>query len=233
MLVHTPTPKEKILGDKPRSLQLLGAGRRASTPRSQVRAVRRDLSWLALNHDVGSPRELEHVTGYLQTRQSEPCTRNAFRRAHTAIAFAMEVAGVEPTSKFTATQVYSIIQKEILANALPGKPTKQATRMLVVMLSTLEDVVVNAASPVYQRIYAWFILVQSWETLRFDDHRGIKPKDVSFFGGSMSALLTRSKTLGSDRAVNSRQVYINGCCCLEKRERLEEGWESVENGRRL
>ena len=36
MLVHTPTPMGKILGDKPGSLQLLGAGRPASTLRSRV-----------------------------------------------------------------------------------------------------------------------------------------------------------------------------------------------------
>ena len=40
--------------------------------------------------------------------------------------------------------------------------------------------------------------MQSWGTLRFDDHRGVKPGDVSFVGGSLSARLTRSKTLGSD-----------------------------------
>ena len=43
-----------------------------STLRSRVRAVRRYLNWLALNHDTGYPREFEHVTGYLQGRQSEP-----------------------------------------------------------------------------------------------------------------------------------------------------------------
>ena len=85
-LVHTPTPVVKIFGDKPGSIQLLGAGRRASTLRSRVRAVRRYHIWLALNHDVGYPRELEHATGYLHARQSEPCTRNALwgaiRRLH-------------------------------------------------------------------------------------------------------------------------------------------------------
>ena len=224
MLVHTPTPMGKILGDEPGSLQLLGAGRRASTLRSRVRAVRRYLTWLALNHDVGYPRELEHVTGNLQARQTEPCTSNALRGAHTATAFMEEVSGVEQASKFTASQVYSIIQREILANTLPGKPAKQAPRMLVMMLSMLEDVVVNVASPVCHRTFAWWILVQSWGTLRFDDHRGIKPEDVSFIGGSMSALLTRSKTLGSDRAVNSRRVYVNSCSSFQKREWLEEGW---------
>ena len=113
MLVHTPTPMGKILKDKPGSIQLSVAGRRASTLRSRVRAVRRYLNWLALNHDVSYPRELEHVTGYLQARQSEPCTRNALREPHTAIAFLEEVAGAEATSKFTASQVHSIIQQAI------------------------------------------------------------------------------------------------------------------------
>ena len=50
---------------------------------------------------------------------------------------------------------------------------------------------------------------KSWGTLRFDDHCGIRPTDVSINGGSMSARLTRSKTPGSDRAVSSRKVFIN------------------------
>ena len=133
-----------------------------------------------------------------------------------------EVSGVEQASKLTASQVYSVIHREILANTLPGKPAKQAPRMLVTMLSMLEDVVVNAASLIYNRIYAWWTFVQSWWTLRFDDQRGIKPEDVSFTGGSMSALLALSETLGSDRAVSSRRVFINSCCFLQKRKWFEK-----------
>ena len=95
----------RILGERPGSIQLLGAGRRASTLRSRVRAVRRYLNWLALNHDLGYPRELDHVTGYIQARQSEPNTRNELRAAHTAIAFMEEVAGVEQSEKLTGTGV--------------------------------------------------------------------------------------------------------------------------------
>ena len=71
--------------------------------------------------DGGHQRELDHVTGHLLARQSEPCMRNALRGAHTAIAFMEEVAGVEQSKKLTGTQVYAIIQKEILANTLPSK----------------------------------------------------------------------------------------------------------------
>ena len=102
---------------------------------------------------------------------------------------------VEQSAKFTGTQVYSFIQREILANTLPGRLSKQAPRMLIGMLLMQEELIMNEASLVYHRIYAWWILVHSWETLRFDDHRGIRPKDVSFVGGSMSARLTRSKIL--------------------------------------
>ena len=128
MLVHTPTPMGRILGDNPGSLQLLGAGRRASTSRSRLRAVRRYSNWLALNHDVGCPCELDHVTGYSLARQSEPCTRNALRAAHTAIALMGEVAGVEQSRNFTGAQVYAIIQKEILADTLPCRPSNQAPK---------------------------------------------------------------------------------------------------------
>ena len=62
-------------------------------------AVRRYLTCLALNHDVGYLKELERVTGYLQARQTEPRTRNALRGAHTAIAFIDEVSGAEQASK--------------------------------------------------------------------------------------------------------------------------------------
>ena len=96
---------EGFSGNDAGSIQLFGAGRRASTLRSRVLAARRYLNWLALNHDLGYPRELDHVTDYFLARQSEPCTTNALRGAHTAIAFMEEVAGVEQSEKLSGTQV--------------------------------------------------------------------------------------------------------------------------------
>ena len=112
-------------------------GQAWSTLRSRVRAVRRYLNRLALNHDTGYPSKLEHITGYLQARQSEPRTRNALRGARAAIMFMEEVAGVGQSAMFTGTQVCAIIQREILANTLPGTLSKQAPRMLIGMLSML------------------------------------------------------------------------------------------------
>ena len=85
------------------------------------------------------------MTGYLQARQSEPWTRNALRGAHT-VTF-VEVARVEQSAKLTASQLYAVIQKEVLAN----------TTKMVVMLPMLADVVTNIASLVYHRKNAWWI----------------------------------------------------------------------------
>ena len=79
MLAHTPTPIFTLLAAQPSNLQLLGAGRRAATLRSRVRAVKRFLDWLAVSHAKGYPTDLHDFTGYLQARQSEPCTRGALK----------------------------------------------------------------------------------------------------------------------------------------------------------
>ena len=119
-------------------------------------AARRPVKQVARVSGVkSSPRtlltqaELEHMTGYLQARQSEPCTRNALREPHTAMAFMEEVAVVEPSDKFTTSRVYAVIQEELLANTIPESPATQAPRMMVCELAKLEEDIVDVASPIY------------------------------------------------------------------------------------
>ena len=131
MLTRTPTPMGALLASQPSNMQLLGAGKRASTLRSRVRAVKRFLDWLALTNSKGYSTSLEDFTGYLQARQSEPCTRGALRGAHKALVFLEEVAGVTSEAKVTTTSVHLIIEMELLASSLPGRPSKQAPRMLI------------------------------------------------------------------------------------------------------
>ena len=89
-------------------------------------------NWLALNHDVGYPRELEHVTGYIRTLYTE-CTWKKFRVLN------------RPQSLQRLRSIRSSKEK-FLPIRVPGNPRSKAPRMLIVMLSMLEDVVKNAAS---------------------------------------------------------------------------------------
>ena len=229
MLSNTPTPMGALFAAQPSNLQLLGAGRRAATLRSRVRAVKRFLDWFAVSHAKGYPTELQDYTGYLQARQSEPCTLGALKGAHKALVFMEEVAGVTAQARFTTGSLYQVIQKELLANSIPGRPTKQAPKMFMSMLAALEELTVNNKALPYYRVYAWWILLQSWGTMRFSDHRGLKPTDVQVTGNSMSAKLTRSKTTGDDKDVAFRMVHISSCCFLVFPSWLSTGWSLLKS----
>ena len=62
------------------------------------------------------------------------------------------------------------------------------------------------------RMYAWWMLVQNWSTLRFSDHRGVSPSTVNVTGSAFSAELTRPKTVGADKSIGSRPLTIASCC---------------------
>ena len=220
-----------LLAAPPSNLQLLGAGHRAATLRSRVRAVKRFLDWLAVSHAKGYPTKLHDYTGYLQARQSEPCTRGALKGAHKALVFMEEVAGVTAQARITTSSLslYLVIQKELLANSIPGRPSKQAPRIVMSMLAALEELTVDDKALPYYRVYGWWILLQSWGTMRFSDHRGLKPSDVQVTDNTMSAKLTWLKTTGDDKDVAFRMVHISSCCNLVSPSWLRTGWTLLKS----
>ena len=120
-----------------------------------------------------------------------------------------EVAGVTAQARIMTSSLYLVMQKELLTNSIPGRPTNQPPRMFMSMLAALEELTVDDKSLPYYRVYAWWILLQSWGAMRFSDHRGLKPSDVQVTGNTMSAKLTRSKTTGDDKDVAFRMVHIS------------------------
>ena len=92
MLTRTSTPMGTLLASQPSNMQLLGAGKRASTLRSRVRAVKRFLERLALTSGKGYAGT--HRLASLSRAHGEPC------RVHTkALVFLEEVAGVTSEEK--------------------------------------------------------------------------------------------------------------------------------------
>ena len=67
--------------------------------------------------------------------------------------------------------------------------------------------------------------MQSWGTLRFSDHRGIAPAQVTVDEQGFTASLTHSKTLGSDRSVTMRLVVVNRACFVQRPEWMTTGWK--------
>ena len=97
------------------------------------------------------------------------------------------------------------------------------------MLAALEELTVDDKSLPYYSVYSRWILLQSWCTMRFSDHRGLKPSDVQVTGNTMLAKLTRSKTTGDDKDVAFRMVHISSCCYLISPSWLRTSWTVLKS----
>ena len=73
------------------------------------------------------------------------------------------------------------------------------------------------------RVYARFYLVQAWNSLRFDDHRGVEVALLKRRSESLSGVSTRSKTHGPERVEERKAVYLDRGCWLTER----GGWTSA------
>ena len=163
----------------------------------------------------------------MQVRLSEPCVRGALKLTHSAYVFMQEVAGIN--SKLTEDALYTVSKKELLVAALPGCQPRQAPRYTAVLLAALEDTVTSAEAPKYWRITAWWLLLQSWVTLRFDDHRGILPGEVVMDDKGFSARLTRSKVSGPDKHLNYRLVVVVPDAYVQHKTWLTTGWQLLQS----
>ena len=104
----------------------------------------------------------------------------------------------------TRRQIYEIIYKEVLSAAAPGQTFNRAPRIYVSMIAALERLIMKEEASPCPRVFSWWMLMQNWRTLRFSHHKSIKPMSVHV---TFSALLTRSQTIGRDKAVRSLTAH--------------------------
>ena len=226
LLRSTDTPMGKLIRENPSNIQLLGGGRRAGTLRSRVRSVQKFLGWLIASHGISFPVHWRQLTEYLQVRYSEPCVRGSLKLVHSSFVFLQEVAGIE--DKLTDSAMYVVALKELMSQASPGKHPRQAPRFPTILLAAFEDVVLSDDKPVFLRVLSWWLLVQSWGTLRFDDHRGLLPRDFVVTSTGLQARLTRSKVSGSDKHLNFRSVIIHPSAYIQRESWLSVGWKLLQ-----
>ena len=228
LLRSTDTPMGKLIKENPSNVQLLGGGRRAGTLRSRVRSVQKFLGWLTVSHGISFPIHWRQLTEYLQVRYSEPCVRGSLKLVHSSYIFMQEVAGIE--DKLTDSSMYVVALKELLSQSIPGKPPRQAPRFPTILLAAFEDMVLAVDRPVFIRVLSWWLLVQSWGTLRFDDHRGLLPREFHVSSAGLQARLTRSKVSGSDKHLSYRSVIIHPSAYVERESWLSVGWKLLQEG---
>ena len=82
----------------------------------------------------------------------------------------------------------------------------------------------DSSLPVFWRVLSWWLLFQSWSTLRFDDHRGIVPEDLEISETGLVGKLSPSKATGQDKRVPFRVLVIHPSAFLHQKDWLVTGW---------
>ena len=85
--------------------------------------------------------------------------------------------------------------------------------MHVAPLLAIEKFLMDTSNLPYMRLYAWCMALQNWATLRFSDHwGGVLPESISWGPSGFTAVLSRSKTLETDKNVHSRPLRVDSSC---------------------
>ena len=142
------------------------------------------------------------------------------------MAFLEDVAGID--DKLTTNALYTVVYRELLATAQPGRSPRQAHRYPVAVLESLEELVLSESATFFLLVYAWWLLLLRWGTLRFADHRGLNlGRDFEVRGNALEARLTHSKTIGADRNLSHRLVFVSEHCYVRKQNWLSCGWQPL------
>ena len=131
------------------------------------------------------------------------------------------------TECITEKTLYQVLYHELLSKAAPGRPTRQAPRLPVATLRSIERLVVNEGELPYIRLHSWWTLL-----LAVRRPQGYRVRiRVSQLG--LQARLTRSKTTGSDKTVLCRPVVVDSICVRVRATLARSRMENHEADRRL
>ena len=111
---------------------------------------------------------------------------------------------------------------------LDGRSNKHPVFFFRVYFRALEQVVMKKCKPFLRHCSRW---MSDAGARCFSDHRGIKPSIVT--GSTLSASLTWSETIGSEKAILSKPLVIGSCCCVSYVAWLATGWSLLTSKRDL
>jgi len=89
----------------------------------------------------------------------------------------------------------------------------------------LEREVVDVGVAACYRCHAWWHLLAMWASLRFDDHRGLAPGSVQLTARGLEAVLSRTKTTGPGKRVDSLPLVVGFSAYILQPTWLIVGWE--------
>ena len=155
-------------------------GVRAATLRKRTTDWRPVRRILLAKYGVPFPTEIGHLLDYVETKYDEGVHRTWFSSFPAALRF-FETAGEVPDhERMNNMPTLDNTLREAAASRARGVPAaerrgRQAPQFLLALVGALEKVVMDEATPLYTRAYAWFKLLRHWCALRWEDTRHLRP----------------------------------------------------------
>jgi hypothetical protein len=155
------------------------------------------------------PRSVIEVVDYLHDRASEPCSPSTPQVFLQALNWMERVANIPKEDRFGGQDlVRRTVDYVTELVAAGGPPQKQAPRLPLVIMASLELYVCNEARPKARRLKAFSILLKCNATLREDDIQHLHPKRLRYMGQIVVSELTRTKTSGKTKRVKELPIVL-------------------------
>jgi hypothetical protein len=185
-LAAFPIASPDVLGEDEYLLARCGQGKRASTLKNRANMLERIVRWLQY---PGLGGWFSGERALLQLVRDEFEGGAPISRLHSALAairFAEKGGGLPPVSQVGTSGLALSLVRELGLEASASAPRerRRAPHDLLLVMAGIEDMVVSLSFPVYVRMYAWWLALKCWASLRFDDHRGMVPASMLLIPGA-------------------------------------------------
>ena len=229
IVMEARLPAAELLGGAARGDHLrgcVGQGRRVRTLKKRVTDWRKVRSFMLKAFGEPWPRTQLDFLDYLRARADEPCARTVPASCLAALAFMEKSGNIAVGDRISGeASVKAFVEEMNLSLSGQGSSARRvAPRWPLAVAIALELAVLDKGRPVYERLLSWWLLVKLWGTLRFDDHRGLDPALLRLEGGSLLGELVRSKTSGTNKALQTLPLYIDRQAWLAESMWLQEGY---------
>ena len=213
-------------GDIAAVAKVIGQGRRARTIYRRITDWKKVRAFLAAAHGTTWPQCPADFLDYLMTRAEEPCHPIRPLGALSALTFLERGGGVNTEHQIGQNLMVRGAVEEMALNISghDAAPIRKAPRYALALVLAWEAEVADQAKKRYTRLYTWWMLLKLWGSLRFDDQRGIDPKQMRLGSQGLVAKLTRTKTTGSSKRVRVLPLFVSRSAYVWVKDWLEIGF---------
>ena len=211
----------------PESLVIrLAGGRRLSTVRKHMRAIRQLVRWSRTMFQRSMPIDWTGYGLYIEGLARERCGPSVPGSILKAVDFIEMIGGVREQARIrrdpNLVQIVSDFTVELKTGTSRAK-RKSPPQTLAALVSS-ELAVVDTTKPIYARLHNWTNLLRHWGALRWDDLLHAPPRLARFTSEGLTITVIQTKTTGPGKKVENLLVYVSSEAYLFAPGWLEVGW---------